>query len=281
MRPRYGGYQFYEHMDNPEGTPQAAQMKVVLGAKNTSGLPDHMYISREYVKEMLFEAAKLSHPDLAGTPTAAVAASSKATRDALGAGPGTPTAGGIPAGSVAQETSLEVQGKKPGAAGGGGATLDPQAYALIGRASHALQDFWSHSNFVERAIGDPDFQLGGLTTATFGADDKSHALAHKIRGAADEIDAEMPLIDRMTGRTAEDPDPSEVHVGDEDPVHHEDDDQDVLGRARAGRQRARGATRPQEALNAYLASKPGAGDLAPTGPPHERARWKRPIPDRV
>ena len=224
----YGGYQFYEHMDNPEGTPQAAQMKVVLGTKNTSGLPDHMFISREYVKEMLFEAAKLSHPDLAGTPTAAVAASSKATRDALGAGPGTPTAGGIPAGSVAQETSIEVQGKT-GAPGGGGATLDPQAYALIGRASHALQDFWSHSNFVERAIGDPDFELGGLTTATFGADDKSHALAHKIRGAADEIDAEMPLIDRMAGRTAKDPDPSEVHVGDEDPVHHEDDDQDLLG----------------------------------------------------
>ena len=112
----YGGYQFYEHMDNPEGTPQAAQMKVVLGTKNTSGLPDHMFISREYVKEMLFEAAKLSHPDLAGTPTAAVAASSKATRDALGAGPGTPTAGGIPAGSVAQETSIEVQGQD----GGGG-----------------------------------------------------------------------------------------------------------------------------------------------------------------
>jgi hypothetical protein len=223
----YGGYQFYEHMDNPEGTPQAAQMKVVLGTKNTSGLPDHMYISREYVKEMLFEAAKLSHPDLAGTPTAAVAASSKATRDALGAGPGTPTPGGIPANSVAQETSLEVQGKT-GAKTGGGATLDPQAYALIGRASHALQDFWSHSNFVERAIGDPDFQLGGLTTATFGADDKSHALAHKIRGAADEIDAEMPLIDRMAGRTAKDPDPSEVNVGNEDPVHHEDDDQDML-----------------------------------------------------
>ena len=71
-----------------------------------------------------------------------------------GAGPGTPTAGGIPANSVAQETSLEVQGKT-GARGGGVTTAGLRA---VGRASHALQDFWSHSNFVERAIGDPDFR---------------------------------------------------------------------------------------------------------------------------
>ena len=197
--------------------------------KNTSGLPDHIYISREYIKEMLFEAAKLSHPDLAGSPTASVAASSADTRAQLGAGPGTPTAGGVPASAVAAETSHEVQQGMPGAPAGGGAPLDPRAYENIGRASHALQDFWSHSNFVERAIGDPEFELGGLTTATFGDDDKSHALAHKIRGAADEIDAEMPLIDRMASRRATDPDPSEVTVGDEAPVHHEDDEEDMFG----------------------------------------------------
>jgi hypothetical protein len=224
----YGGYQFYEHMDNPAGTPQAAQMKVVLGGKNTSGLPDHIYISREYIKEMLFEAAKLSHPDLAGTPSSAVAASSADTRAKLGAGPGTPTAGGLPAAPVASETSHEVQGKHPGTPGGG-APLDPRAYEMIGRASHALEDFWSHSNFVERAIGDPDFQLGGLTTATFGDDDKTHALAHKIRGAADEIEAEMPLVDRMASRRRSDPAPGEVNVGDETPVHHEDDVDDLMG----------------------------------------------------
>jgi hypothetical protein len=222
----YGGYQFYEHMDNPAGTPQAAQMKVALGTKNTSGLPDHIYISREYIKEMLFEAAKLSHPDLAGTKSSAVAAASADTRAKLGAGPGTPTPGGAPAAPVAAETSHEVQAKHPGATGGG-ATLDPQAYALIGKASHALEDFWSHSNFVERAIGDPDFQLGGLTTATFGDDDKKHALAHKIRGAADEIEAEMPLVDRMAGRRLTNPSPGEVHVGDESPVQHEDEEVDI------------------------------------------------------
>ena len=222
----YGGYQFYEHMDNPEGTPQAAKMKVALSGKNTSGLPDHIYISREYIKEMLFEAARLSHPDLAGTPTAAVAKSSAETRAKLGAGPGAPTPGGAPAAAVAAETSHEVQAKTPGATGGG-ATRDPRAYELIGRASHALQDFWSHSNFVERAIGDPEFQLGGLTTATFGDDDKTHALAHKIRAAADEIEAEMPLVDRAAGRRDTDPSAGEVHVGDEDPVHHEDDAEDL------------------------------------------------------
>ncbi len=224
----YGGYEFYEHMDNPAGTPQAAQMSVVLAGRNTSGLPDHIYISREYIKEMLFDAAALSHPDLSGQPTSAVAAASADTRGKLGAGPGTPTAGGASTAPVAAETSDEVQAQHPGTPGGG-TSLAPQAYEKIGRASHALEDFWSHSNFVERAIGDPDFQLGGLTTATFGEDDKTHALAHKVRGLADEIEAEMPLIDRMANRRDTDPGPGEVHAGDEAPVKHEDDATDLLG----------------------------------------------------
>jgi hypothetical protein len=243
----YGGYQFYEHMDNPEGGKpgskqdvQARKIKAVLGGKNTSGLPDHIYISREYIKEMLFNAVKLVHPDLAGTPTAAVAASSAETRKKLGEGPGTPdkpdkpgaapapegTHGGSTA-PVAAETSHEVQAKTPGATGGG-LSQNPEAYALIGRASHALEDFWSHSNFVERAIGDPDFKLEGLNTATFGDDDKKHALAHKIRGVADEVEAELPLIDRMAMRRDTDPRKDEVHVGDETPVVHEDDEKDKI-----------------------------------------------------
>ena len=128
---------------------------------------------------------------------------------------------------MADETSLEAQ-EHSGVPGGGGLSMAPAAYEKIGRAMHALQDFWSHSNFVERAIGVPEFELGGLTTATFGADDKTHALAHKVRGAADEIDAEMPLVDRMSGRRDTDPSPSEVDVGDESPVHHEDDAADIF-----------------------------------------------------
>ena len=230
----YGGYEFYEHMDNPvtpdaAGADAAANMKIALSGKNTSGLPDHMYISREYIKEMLFEAAKLAHPDLGnpGTQSGQVAADSADTRSKLTPGPGVVTPGGASTLPVAEETSIEAQ-EHSGTSGGGGLSMAPAAYEKIGRAMHALQDFWSHSNFVERAIGVPEFQLGGLTTATFGADDKTHALAHKVRGAADEIDAEMPLVDRMSGRRDTDPDPSEVDVGDESPVHHEDDAMDLL-----------------------------------------------------
>jgi uncharacterized protein DUF4157 len=231
----YDGYEFYEHMDNPAGTTHGPKMTVALAGKNTSGLPDHMYISREYIKEMLFEAAKLSHPDLSTAPSAKVAASSADTRARLSAplpsmpgSIGTPTLGGLPPAAVAAETSLGVQAKSPGSTGGG-TPLNPRAYILIGRASHALEDFWSHSNFVERAIGEPEFMLGGLTTSTFLKDDRTHALAHKIRGAADEIAAEMPLVDRMAGRRWTDPDPSEVHVGDESPPHHDNPIIDLLG----------------------------------------------------
>jgi hypothetical protein len=221
-------------MDNPvtadaAGADAAANMKVALSGKNTSGLPDHMYISREYIKEMLFEAAKLAHPDLGnpGNASADVAAASADTRSKLNPGPGVVTPGNAAPIPVAEETSIETQGHT-GAKSGGGLSMAPAAYEAIGRAMHALQDFWSHSNFVERAIGVPEFQLGGLTTATFGDDDKTHALAHKVRGAADEIDAEMPLVDRMAGRRDTDPDPSEVDVGDESPVTPENDLLDIL-----------------------------------------------------
>ena len=175
---------------NDEAGEAKETMKVALSGKNTSGLPDHMYISREYIKEMLFEAAKLAHPDLGnpGTASGEVAAASADTRSKLPPGPGIVTPGGASTQPVADETSLEAQ-EHSGVPGGGGLSMAPAAYEKIGRAMHALQDFWSHSNFVERAIGVPEFDLGGLTTATFGADDKTHALAHKVRGAADEIDA--------------------------------------------------------------------------------------------
>jgi hypothetical protein len=97
----------------------------------------------------------------------------------------------------------------------------------LGRASHALEDFFSHSNFVEIAIGEAA-PTAGLVTATFTDADSTHSLAHKIRGAADEIEAEMPLVNRLAGRTEENPDPSQVNVGNTaTPTPEEEDIEDI------------------------------------------------------
>ncbi|GIW00024.1 MAG: hypothetical protein KatS3mg058_1427 [Roseiflexus sp.] len=108
----------------------------------------------------------------------------------------------------------------------------------MGRAGHALEDFFAHSNFVELAIGQPaptllyDPETGGvrqvegqLGTGSFGENDKNHSLAHKIRALADEIESEMPLVNRVAGRTNVDPTPEQVRVGSEaPPVPHSHDE---------------------------------------------------------
>ncbi len=111
----------------------------------------------------------------------------------------------------------------------GGTPLKAAAADALGRASHSLEDFWSHSNFIELVLGlkldelspskkpslTPEDVNKDLRTSTFSSNDKTHALAHKIRAVADEIEAESKLVDRVAGRTDHDPTPDEVGVGSE------------------------------------------------------------------
>ncbi|WP_448539587.1 HET-C-related protein, partial [Roseiflexus sp.] len=119
----------------------------------------------------------------------------------------------------------------------------PDVADAMGRAGHALEDFFAHSNFVELAIGQPAPTLlynpatgkvepvqGQLGTGAFGDNDKLHSLAHKIRAIADEIESEMPLVNRVAGRTTVDPPPDQVHVGSEaSPVAHSHDEHEHEG----------------------------------------------------
>lgn len=119
----------------------------------------------------------------------------------------------------------------------------PDVADAMGRAGHALEDFFAHSNFVELAIGQPaptllsDPETGGvrqvqdqLGTGSFGDNDKNHSLAHKIRALADEIESEMPLVNRVAGRTGVNPTPDQVHVGSEaPPVPHSHDEDEHEG----------------------------------------------------
>jgi hypothetical protein len=167
-------------------------------------------------------------------------------------------------------------GNRPGAGGTGAAAAPVAAPAVarpgnftpdvgdaLGRASHALEDFFSHSNFVELAIGEMKPEQG-LFTATFTEDDSTHSLAHKIRGLADEIEAEMPLVNRVAGRTEQNPDPSQVNVGNTAPPtqEHEDveDIWDVVGED-APKGAAIGA-----GVGGSLGATAGAALGAPLGP---------------
>jgi hypothetical protein len=136
-------------------------------------------------------------------------------------------------GAAASAAVAEVAAQPPARPGNFSANVAD----AMGRASHALEDFFSHSNFVEIAIGEVAPQEG-LATATFTSADSTHSLAHKIRSAADEIEAEMPLINHILGRTEDELTPEDVNVGNTAPPVHEDEDiediWDVVGDAPGG-----------------------------------------------
>ncbi len=261
----YGGYAFWEHMDNPGAAINAAMRdrRVELHIPENAQNP-HLYVTKEYIKEMLFDAVQLAHPSATLTGAAADAAStSRDRRTALSAssldydhahGATTAVAGTRPTSTIAAETASQVRDAHPsapsvttGAGTAGGTGAPPAAFEKLGRASHALEDFWSHSNFVEMAIGEARFNTGladleaantsaggdpatqGLTTSTFDDADLAHSKAHKIRALADEIDTELPLIEHLLGRATALPDAAAVRVGDTAEPSHEDHD-DETGR---------------------------------------------------
>ena len=261
----YGGYAFWEHMDNPgeeiskelndrlkNEIDAESNPKVKLQmANDLKGLPAHVFISREHIKELLYDAVKTAHPDFEIGGSAKDARDRSAARTASLRKDGlnspddhdpdpskhtTVNNAGNATTPIKSEVSSEVHDRTLVPAGSG-LRFDPAAYEKLGRASHALEDFWSHSNFVEIAIGeakwDKDLEKSGrdskLTTSTFGATDSSHAVAHKIRAAADEIQAERQLLDHALGRGAKMPDQKDVKVGDESEPTPEPD-QDEHGR---------------------------------------------------
>jgi hypothetical protein len=101
--------------------------------------------------------------------------------------------------SVIASDVTAIARKNPAAAGAAttGFAADPQVADNLGRASHALEDFSAHSNFVEltqkQAAGN---QIGpkDLMTGTFGGGDKAHSLADKIYAIVAEIKAHRDLM---------------------------------------------------------------------------------------
>lgn len=301
----YGGYRYFEHMDNPTAGMEGADAESMLRIPEGEVIPQYMVDSREYIKAQLFRAAQSYRGDMneqGGAGQTAAAFNHRAQEIAGMIPPGQVAGGSVSATAVAEETAQQVrqipvthvsfpddQITVPGDSNGSAAALptsgpafnaevdrrfwdktqykvgqrldpdlpedkpyitiwlqirdevrherqQPQMLQMppldvpgrqplnpagrwnqdvadaMGRASHALEDFFAHSNFVEIAIGEvrPD---AGLATGTFDDVDKKHALAHKIRAIADEIEAEMPLVNRVAGRTSQNPDPSQVNIG--------------------------------------------------------------------
>ncbi len=218
----YGGYRYWEHMDNPGGTA-AADADTRWGGGGAAGGQIAGYIrdSRASIKEKLATAILIARMSWGGSP--ADAGQTRADAWASGTPPATydmfhPYAGrtlppqsyGVAknvsdpthsSGIVAKEVE-DIAAGKPGhiadptkTAAGFGA--DPAVADNLGRASHLIEDFFAHSNFVELAaqkVSGQTITPDMLKTGTFEAPDKAHSLAGKLRDAAAEMRAHRNLI---------------------------------------------------------------------------------------
>lgn len=222
----YGGYRFYHHFDNPvapdfvkhptqpEGISPATakELSARVSTATEPGLPQHLIDSRQYVKAQLALAVQRYRTDFDNAPAMAIARAFGEREAQLKQQIAARTAyvwgnpvndDRDPAGTltspVTAETAMQAARvrKESGLAEGtsvAGARFTPAVADALGRAGHAVEDFFSHSNFVELALGESTPGMFGLDTGTFETNDSGHALAHKLRGLVDDIDGNRLVL---------------------------------------------------------------------------------------
>jgi hypothetical protein len=213
----YGGYQTWEHMDNPGATPAAESDARWSGSNPGSKIAGYILDSRAYIKQNLAQAVGIARqswnpPDqdfgrrmadawAKGTPPPdydITDAYRGRTRPPPGLGQPRSVQNPIESSSVVASDVAAIAKKATATTTATrGFMADPQVADDLGRASHALEDFFAHSNFVEltqkQAAGE-QLSPSDLRTGTFGKGDKAHSLADKIRGIVAEIRGHRDLI---------------------------------------------------------------------------------------
>ena len=201
----YGGYRYYEHMDNPVVSSVAASERTRLMALEPEGIPRYIADSRDEAILQIVDAVSLNGVN--------VDPSSRAWRERMaweaarartfGVIPvsGGPTAServpdeGRAAANEAEAQSRRLRGESSTRTGPG---LPRTVTERLGRASHIIEDYFAHSNFVEMAMGIPGFGTA-LQTGTFGANDKAHALSNKLQALYATLRSDPDLMDRALG----------------------------------------------------------------------------------
>lgn len=216
----YGGYQSWEHMDNP-GAAAGAEADARWGNTGKMGeLPGYLLDARAAIKDRLATAVRIARSswggqkgdsgrELAdvwarGTPPADYDMTAPyAGRTRPPAGYGVPKAVPDPSvgssiiASEVQTAAAAIPGALDPSKIARGFASDPEIADDLGRASHLIEDFFAHSNFVELAAKQAtgtQIAPSSLKTGTFETPDKLHSLSGKLRDAADEIDANKSLI---------------------------------------------------------------------------------------
>lgn len=228
-----GNYQTWEHMDAPD----SAKMRAAADerwAGRAAGLPGYIMDSRAHIKDQMVAAIDVyrEHHQMTGVgasidnwqgvdkPEGYVAPDVHMDKETE-----TVTTGLPPNWEDASVSSRDpIREKATVQATGAGAKSNPRHDARLwrlvgqhlGRAMHAFEDFWAHSNWLEVAKAVHQQQAGGdklsdasasgvgnkdLKTGTFALPAKAHALGHKLLALATGFQKDFDLLLRVYGRT--------------------------------------------------------------------------------
>lgn len=194
-----GGYRWWEHVDRPgydierdAAERWSAADNPSLGRPASDPTPGYLLDMRAYIKDCIIEAVnayrRSQHSgELRPTVNPWTDSSGREVRRPDGYGVALPDSGTVHDREGVRKFALIEASKRKGRAEFG--TDDTSFAPALSRANHAIQDFFSHSNFIEHIIGDsggPAPQVP-FTLARFELDDQLHTLSEKIIGMIDEL----------------------------------------------------------------------------------------------
>src|SRR6266699_650897 len=208
-----GGYRYWEHMDNPGFSDaeyaNARWYGVVSSGEmvyaKTGPVPGYILDSRAYIKDNLVAAVDAYRVWKHGRQRMATSINNwKGANPPSDYGQKKDTRGVVhsrdPIAQETTETAIKAGAKSSGATGLPFSTTDH-----LGRAMHAMQDFFAHSNWLEMAkelkAGHTPTQT--LHTGTFEMADKLHALGHKLITLVNNLLQDYDLLLKVYGLKSE------------------------------------------------------------------------------
>lgn len=222
-----GNYKYWEHMDQPTGGDRKSAEERWKG--KTGGLGGYIMDAKAFIKDQMLAAVDtyrgakglgmsgggIDNWNGAAKPEGYVSPNTRKGAD------GKSVLNDLPAGwdpkNVDSRDPLREQTEN--LADAAGAKSDPKhdealwrvVGQLLGRAMHAFEDFWAHSNWLELANGLVEAQEEGkdqkavansaLKTGTFGMASKAHALGHKLLAMSEAFLDDFPLMLKVYGQT--------------------------------------------------------------------------------
>lgn len=223
-----GDYKYWEHMDHPTATLSSPDKDAdKRWGKKAAGLAGYIMDAKAHIKDQMVAAidhyremhrlegvgGSIDNWGGVAKPDGYVAPNVTADRKAGTVSTTMPANWDDPKvasrAPIADETAADAKAAGAKSSGKHDAAGWAMTAQLLGRAMHAFEDFWAHSNWLELAKGLHEAKEKGGTaapvansavkTGTFGMPAKAHALGHKLLALASAFQKDQALMLKVYG----------------------------------------------------------------------------------